>query len=67
MHKRLSKGKFRWWPSSADKSATVMQAHELQVLVWRGRSVGDTGCAGVAAGQCLSRPWCKNLRASFSG
>jgi transposase len=35
-HKRLSKGKFRWWPSSADEAATVMQAHELQVLVCAG-------------------------------
>jgi transposase len=35
-HKRLSKGKFRWWPSSAGDAATVMQAHELQVLVCAG-------------------------------
>jgi len=35
-HKRLSKGKFRWWPSNAGDAATVMQAHELQVLVCAG-------------------------------
>jgi transposase len=35
-HKRLSKGRFRWWPSSAGDAATVMQAHELQVLVCGG-------------------------------
>jgi len=39
-----------------------MQAHELQVLVCAGDPVGDTGRAGVAAGQCLMRSWCKNLR-----
>lgn len=35
-HKRLSKGTFRWWPSSRD-SAASLQAHELQVLM----SAGD--------------------------
>jgi transposase len=36
-HKRLSKGKFRWWPSSNDDAAAVvLQAHELQVLICAG-------------------------------
>jgi len=34
-HKRLSKGTFRWWPSSGD-SAAALQAHELQVLMCAG-------------------------------
>jgi len=34
-HKRLSKGTFRWWPSSPD-SAAALQAHELQVLICAG-------------------------------
>ncbi|MCI0572653.1 MAG: IS66 family insertion sequence element accessory protein TnpB [Myxococcaceae bacterium] len=34
-HKRLSQGRFRWWPSSTDASARL-QAHELQVLLCGG-------------------------------
>jgi transposase len=34
-HKRLSKGTFRWWPSSS-QGATALQAHELQVLICAG-------------------------------
>jgi transposase len=34
-HKRLSKGKFRWWPSSTDVG-TALRAHELQVLLCGG-------------------------------
>lgn len=34
-HKRLSKGCFRWWPTSSD-AATSLQAHELQVLLCGG-------------------------------
>jgi transposase len=35
-HKRLSKGRFRWWPSSSDARVTGMRAHELQVLICGG-------------------------------
>jgi len=35
------------------RQQTVMQAHELQVLVCAGDPVGNAGRAGVAAGQCL--------------
>lgn len=36
-HKRLSKGTFRWWPSSeADAAKATLQAHELQVLICAG-------------------------------
>jgi len=31
-HKRLSSGRFRWWPTSATKAARTLAAHQLQVL-----------------------------------
>jgi transposase len=34
-HKRLSKGTFRWWPSSQEGAADL-RAHELQVLICAG-------------------------------
>lgn len=34
-HKRLSKGRFRWWPTDA-RSAAPLEAHELQVLLCGG-------------------------------
>jgi transposase len=33
-HKRLSQGRFRWWPEG--KVSTALAAHELQVLLWNG-------------------------------
>jgi transposase len=35
-HKRLSAGKFRFWPTSTGGTATSLQAHELQVLLCAG-------------------------------
>ena len=35
-HKRLSSGRFRWWPSDSGSGATVLLAHELQVLLFGG-------------------------------
>ena len=35
-HKRLSKGTFRWWPSSEAAAGAELQAHELQVLLRAG-------------------------------
>jgi transposase len=32
-HKRLSQERFRWWPESAEAGASLLQAHELQVLL----------------------------------
>lgn len=32
-HKRLSQGRFRFWPSSQDAEAAVLLAHECQVLI----------------------------------
>ena len=39
-HKRLSSGRFRFWPSSAVSSAKVLEAHELQVLLRGGDPQG---------------------------
>lgn len=35
-HKRLSKGRFRWWPAGGDEAARALHAHELQVLLCAG-------------------------------
>lgn len=35
-HKRLSSGRFRFWPSNAMGEARALQAHELQVLLMGG-------------------------------
>lgn len=42
--KRLSSGRFRFWPSRADKSTTSLQAHELLVLL-RGGDPSSTNAA----------------------
>ena len=34
--KRLSRGRFRWWPES-DESTHRVLAHELQTLIWNGQ------------------------------
>lgn len=34
--KRLSKGKFGWWPESNGTPVINIQAHELQTLLWNG-------------------------------
>ena len=35
-YKRLSSGRFRWWPAEATASVNHMQAHELAVLLSAG-------------------------------
>ena len=37
-HMRLSSGKLRWWPGSADSGTRghMIDAHELMVLIWNG-------------------------------
>ena len=37
-HKRLSRGKFRYWPSAGDKTVESLLGHELSVLLSRGDS-----------------------------
>jgi len=43
-YKRLSKGKFPWWPSRADESVSSLRSHELQVLL----SAGNPSATGAA-------------------
>jgi transposase len=35
-HKRLSSGRFHWWPSEASQPARTLAAHQLQVLLSAG-------------------------------
>ncbi len=35
-HKRLSAGRFRWWPSQGRDATSALRAHELQVLLFGG-------------------------------
>jgi transposase len=50
-HKRLSAGRFPWWPVRADEAVTSLQAHELQVLL----SAGDPTATRAAP---IWRPVC---------
>ena len=43
-YKRLSRGRFRWWPSGREAAVTSLQAHELTVLFWG----GDPGATQAA-------------------
>ena len=36
LQKRLSKGRFQWWPNKNDKTSVILFVHELQLLVWNG-------------------------------
>lgn len=42
--KRLSQGKFRWWPSSPQEPITQLEAHQLHVLL----SAGDPSSTQAA-------------------
>ena len=39
-HKRLSSGRFRWWPTCGTGAAKTLAAHELQVLLSAGNPEG---------------------------
>jgi len=41
--KRLSKGRFKWWPRNADHRLRALEVYELQLLMWN----GNPGRAGV--------------------
>jgi len=43
-HKRLSTGRFRWWPSNANQPVSPLHAHELAVLL----RAGDPSSTGAA-------------------
>ena len=34
--KRLSKGRFNWWPANGNTSLRPLAVHELQLLLWNG-------------------------------
>lgn len=34
--KRLSQGRFKWWPKKGDGESYSLAAHELQMLIWNG-------------------------------
>jgi transposase len=34
--KRLSQGRFEWWPTSGEQAAVRLEAHQLQLLLWNG-------------------------------
>jgi transposase len=42
-YKRMSRGKFCWWPTTPDKPVTAMQAHQLQVLLRAGNPQAAPG------------------------
>jgi len=33
-HKRLSKGKFSWWPTNRQEGSITLEPYELQQLIW---------------------------------
>ena len=40
-HKRLSSGRFRWWPASRTGVVKVLEAHQLPVLLSAGNPEGS--------------------------
>ena len=38
--KRLSNGRFGWWPDSKSEDSTTLAVHELQLLLWNGNPAG---------------------------
>jgi transposase len=34
--KRLSEGRFRWWPSEGRSGVSVLEVQQLQMLLWNG-------------------------------
>ena len=34
--KRLSQGRFNWWPGKGKENSKFLDAHELQMLLWNG-------------------------------
>lgn len=38
--KRLSTGRFTWWPKAGEQGVAKMNVHELQLLLWNGNPAG---------------------------
>ena len=43
--KRLSSGRFRWWPGPTGQAACRLEAHQLQLLIWNGNPVAAQAAA----------------------
>lgn len=41
--KRLSKGRFCWWPAKGDQQSQRLAAHEVQLLLWNGNPAAAAG------------------------
>jgi transposase len=39
--KRLSTGRFQWWPDKSAGTLKTLEAHELQTLIWNGNPSGS--------------------------
>ena len=60
-HKRLSEGRFRWWPAGGDQHAEALAAHQLQVLLCAGdpestkaARIGARGAGMIDRGRSFS-------------
>ena len=42
-YKRLSRGRFPWWPQKASAATEALEAHELTVLLSAGNPAGAKG------------------------
>lgn len=40
--KRLSSGRFTWWPGLGDEKLKELAVHELQLLLWNGNPTAST-------------------------
>ena len=62
-HKRLSSGRFQWWPRDASQASLTLAAHQLQVLLSAGNPSGTPGGPGLATGRAggLNRAGCLQL------
>jgi transposase len=38
--KRLSAGRFSWWPKAGEEASLRLEAHQLQSLLWNGNPMG---------------------------
>jgi transposase len=41
--KRLSQGKFGWWPTPQGQAVHPLEARQLQLLLWNGNPSGEVG------------------------
>jgi transposase len=39
--KRLSKGRFVWWPAVSYSTSATLDAYQLQMLIWNGNPAGS--------------------------